>query len=275
MEKLGVELTILSMNSQGSVTPSEIERAIKHNTRAIVLTQASNVTGNGNDIQAIGELCRRHQLLLILDASQTAGLVPIDMKKMNLAALCCSGHKSLLGPQGTGILALGEGVKPRPLKAGGTGMDSYSHEMPANLPEALEAGTLNIHGLAGLLAACRYIEATGQENIYRKAIRLAEIFVEEVRSIPGIRLYGDMEASHRVPVVALNLKDIASGELADELFQRFEIATRAGAHCAPLLHEANHTVEQGMVRFSFSHYNTEQEVREAVSALRLLSEEDQ
>jgi len=273
MEKLGVQLTVLPLDSKGYVTPSQVERAIKHNTRAVVLTHASNVTGNENDIQAIGEVCRKNQLLLILDASQTAGLLPIDTKKMNLAVLCCSGHKSLLGPQGTGILALGEGVIPGPMKAGGTGMDSYSHEMPIKLPEALEAGTLNIHGLAGLLAACHYIEEVGQENIYRKAIRLAEIFIEEVRSIPGIRLYGDIDASHRVPVVALNLREVASGELADELSQRFGIATRAGAHCAPLLHESYQTVDQGMVRFSFSHYNTEQEIWEAISALRLLEEE--
>lgn len=273
IEKQGVEVTILPMNQAGYIVPSEIEKAIKHNTKAVIMTHASNVTGNRNDIAAIGELCRKYKLLLILDASQTAGLLTIDMQKMKLAALCCSGHKGLMGPQGTGILALGEGVMPKALKVGGTGMDSYSHEMPLKLPEALEAGTQNIHGIAGLLAACRYIKDYGQENIYRKAMQLSESFLEGVRTIPGVILYGDASSSVKVPTVALNIREVASGEVADELFVRYGIATRAGAHCAPLLHEAYHTTEQGMVRFSFSHFNTEQEVSQAVVALRLLEEE--
>ena len=273
MEKQGVEMTILPLSPTGDIDPSEIEKAIKHNTRSVVITHASNVTGSGNDIASIGELCRRYNLSLILDASQTAGLLPIDMRKMNLAAVCCSGHKGLMGPQGTGILALGEGVIPKALKMGGTGMDSYSHDMPPKLPEALEAGTQNIHGIAGLLAACHYINEYSQESIYQKSMRLVEQFLDEVRKIPGILLYGDNPSLLRVPTVALNIRGVASGEVADELYVRFGIATRAGAHCAPLLHEAYHTIEQGMVRFSFSHFNTEQEVRQAVAALQLLEEE--
>lgn len=273
MEMQGVEVTILPMGPSDCITPSEIEKAIRHNTKAVIITHASNVTGNVNDIASISEICRRYNLFLILDASQTAGLLPIDMQKLNLAALCCSGHKGLLGPQGTGILALGEGVMPKALKVGGTGMDSYSHKMPLRLPEALEAGTPNIHGIAGLLAACRYSKEYGQENIYQKSTRLADLFLEEVSKIPGIILYGNQKSSPRVPTVALNIREIASGEVTDELFIRFGIATRAGAHCAPLLHEAYHTIEQGMVRFSFSHFNTEQEVGQAVEALRILEEE--
>ncbi|MDF2485604.1 MAG: Cysteine desulfurase family protein [Herbinix sp.] len=273
LESLGLELTILPISEKGCMDLAEIEKAIKPNTKAIVVTHASNVTGNVNDIDGIGELCKKNNLRLILDASQTAGILPIDMKKMNLAALCCSGHKGLMGPQGTGVLALGEGVMPVVQKTGGTGVDSFSHTMPTELPEALEAGTQNIHGLAGLLEACKYNKEYGQEKIYQKSMLLARTFIRGVKALPGVTLYGDYEAALRVPVVALNLRDIASGELSDELFTRFGIATRAGVHCAPLLHEDYHTAGQGMVRFSFSHFNSEQEVEKAITALRLLEEE--
>jgi cysteine desulfurase family protein len=275
MEEQGVELTILPLTEKGTIDISMLEMAIKENTRAIVITHASNVTGNGNNINRIGEICDRNKVLFILDASQSAGLLPIDMLKQKISVLCCSGHKGLMGPQGTGVLALGETVKPTALKVGGTGVDSYSHGMPLGLPEALEAGTQNSHGIAGLYAACRYIKEYGQDKIYHKARSHAERFYSEILRIPGIKVYGDMEAEHRVPVIALNIRDIDSGVITDELYQRYEIATRSGAHCAPLLHEAFHTKEQGMVRFSFSHFNTEEEISKAVSALSYLAEEYQ
>ncbi len=273
MEEQGVELTILPLTSRGYIEEHHIEAAIKENTKAVVLTHASNVTGNVNDIQRIGELCNRNKLLFILDASQSAGILPIDMMKQRISVLCCSGHKGLMGPQGTGILALAENIKPTPLKEGGTGTSSFSHSMPEALPEALEAGTQNTHGIAGLKAACRYIKEFGQENIFQKASSLSTLFYHEVRQIPGITVYGDPEAKLRVPVIALNILDSASGEITDELYQRFGIATRSGAHCAPLVHASYQTKEQGMVRFSFSHFNTEEEIRAAVSALRILAEE--
>lgn len=275
MEGRQVEFTVLPLDEKGRMDPDQAEAAVKKNTKAIIMTHASNVTGNVNDLQSIHEICRKYQLQFVLDASQTAGLLPIDMQLLGLSALCCSGHKGLMGPQGTGILILGEDCNPAPLKAGGTGVDSFSKRMPSGLPEALEAGTGNIHGMAGLLAACGYIEGYGLPNIYKRAMKLADAFAEGMRQLPGVRLYGDYEAALRVPVVSLNIRDIDSGEIADELFQRFHIATRAGAHCAPLLHEAMGTREQGMVRFSFSHWNTPEEVQEAVAAMRILEEEYQ
>ncbi len=273
MEGRGTELTVLPLDDKGRLEPNRIEAAIRKNTKAVILTHASNVTGNVNDLQAIRDICRKHHLLFVLDASQTAGSLPIDMEQLGLSALCCSGHKGLMGPQGIGMLLLGEDCNPTPLKAGGTGVDSFSHGMPSGLPEALEAGTGNIHGMAGLLAACEYIEEYGLTNIHRKAMELADIFVEGMKQLPGVRLYGDYEAALRVPVISLNIGEIDSGEIADELFQRFQIATRAGAHCAPLMHEAMGTREQGMVRFSFSHWNTPGEVQEAIAAMRILEEE--
>lgn len=275
MEGQGVELTIIPLTKKWCIDVHQLESVVRENTKAVVISHASNVTGNVNDIRRIGEFCDKHKLLFILDASQSAGILPIDMLRQKVSVLCCSGHKGLMGPQGTGILALGEGVIPTAQKVGGTGIESFSHEMPDKLPEALEAGTQNIHGIAGLYAACRYIREYGMDRIYQKASSLTELFYTEVAKIPGITIYGDMEAGMRVPVLALNIFDIASGEITDELYHRFSIATRSGAHCAPLLHEAFHTKEQGMVRFSFSHFNTEEEIRAAIAAVKILAEEYQ
>ena len=273
MEKRGIQLTVVPADKKGCIALSGIEAAIRDETKAVVLTHASNVTGNVLEIEKIGKICRQQGILFILDASQTAGLLPIDMQGIGISALCCSGHKSLLGPQGTGVLCLAEGVCPEPLKLGGTGVDSFSYTMPQVLPTALEAGTLNTHGLAGLLAACGYLNKYGQLRVFKEATALANLFLNGIRDLPGVTLYGDVDAAVRTPVVALNLRNIDSGEIADELFQRFGIATRAGAHCAPGVHRTFGTVEQGMVRFSFSHFNTVDEVNKAISALKILEDE--
>lgn len=272
MEKRGVDFTILSADAKGCMDLAAMEEAITSRTKAIVITHGSNVLGNVIDIEKVGVLCKKHKILLIVDASQTAGLLAIDMKQ-GISALCCSGHKSLLGPQGVGLLCLAEGVLPDPLKVGGTGVDSFSATMPSLLPAALEAGTLNTHGIAGLLAGCRYINNYGQENILKESTKLAQGFIKKAQALPGVTLYGDLEATTRTPVVALNLKDYDSAELADELFYRFQIATRAGAHCAPEVHRHFKTEGQGMVRFSFSHFNTASEVDLAIHALKILEEE--
>lgn len=274
MEKRGLRLTEIPADRMGRIEVSDIEAAVCSETRAVVMTHASNVLGNVQDIEKVARICQKHRLLFILDASQTAGLIPIDMEKTGITALCCSGHKSLLGPQGTGLLCLVEGVQPEPLKVGGTGVDSFSITMPQDFPAALEAGTLNTHGLAGLLAACEYLEKYGQLRILKEASELANRFLQGVKAVPKITVYGDFEASFRTPVVALNMGDIDSGEITDELFRRFGIATRAGAHCAPGVHKAFGTKEQGMVRFSFSHFNTSNEVDEAIRAVKILGEEN-
>lgn len=273
MEERGVQLTVVPANKKGCMEAADLEAEIREETKAVVVNHASNVTGNVLDIEAIGKMCRKRGILFILDASQTAGLLPIDMQQIGISALCCSGHKSLLGPQGIGILCLAEGVQPLPLKLGGTGVESFSHTMPQVLPATLEAGTLNTHGLAGLLAACEYLESYGQSRIFREASDLANLFIEGIKDLTGVTLYGDFEAAVRTPVVSLNIRDIDSSEIEDELFQRFGIATRSGAHCAPGVHSTFGTVDQGMVRFSFSHFNTVAEVNEAICALRILEEE--
>ncbi|WP_213951029.1 aminotransferase class V-fold PLP-dependent enzyme [Tepidanaerobacter syntrophicus] len=273
MEERGVQLTIIPADKKGRINVCKIEAAVRPETKAVVLTHASNVTGNVIDIETVSKICSKHGILFILDASQSAGLIPIDMQNVNISALCCSGHKNLLGPQGTGVLCLANQVLPAPLKVGGTGIDSFSHTMPKFLPEALEAGTLNIHGLAGLLVACDYLNKYGQLRIFEEATEYAKLFIEGVKDIPDVTLYGDFESELRTPVVALNIRDIDSKKVADELFERFEIATRAGVHCAPGVHKTFGTEDQGMVRFSFSHFNTRNEVNEAINALKILEEE--
>ncbi|MGL4800021.1 MAG: aminotransferase class V-fold PLP-dependent enzyme [Cellulosilyticaceae bacterium] len=273
MAERGVSMSLVPADDKGCIQVEDMEALIQGNTKAIVVTHASNVLGNVLDIESIGKLCERHGLLFILDASQTAGFLSIDMEKLGVSALCFSGHKSLLGPQGVGVLCLGEGIRPRPLKAGGTGTDTFSKTMDLPLPTGLEAGTLNTHGIAGLGAAVDYINAYGMARIREEATALAKRFVAGVKDLAGVRLYGDLEAEVRTPVVSLNLRDIDAAELADELAYTFQIATRAGAHCAPEVHRHFGTMDGGMVRFSFSHFNTVEEVDQAIAAMRQLEEE--
>ncbi|MCI9152774.1 aminotransferase class V-fold PLP-dependent enzyme [Lachnospiraceae bacterium] len=272
MEKMGVELTMIPSDKKGCIDVQDFEREIRGNTRLIVCTHGSNLTGNLVDIAAVGETARRHRVLFCVDASQTAGVFPIDVQEMKIDILCFTGHKSLLGPQGTGGLYVREGVKVRPLKSGGSGVQTYRKEHPPEMPTALEAGTLNGHGIAGLNAAVSYIQEMGMDVIRKREQDLMKRFYDRVKEIPGIKIYGDFSEPERCPIVALNLGEYDSSEVSDELFMTYGIATRPGAHCAPLMHRALGTVEQGAVRFSFSHYNTEEEIDAAADALRELAE---
>lgn len=270
-EAVGVELTILRCDTYGNISYEEIEAAIRENTKAIVCTHGSNLTGNLTDIGRIGAIAKKHGILLIADASQTAGLIPIDVQEMQIDVLCFTGHKGLYGPQGTGGIYVRPGVEIKPLKRGGSGIETYNKNHPAQMPTALEAGTLNSHGIAGLNAALTYIEETGVEHICQLALERMWQFYEGVCDIPGVTVYGDFSGKERVPIVSLNIEDFDSAEVSDELLTEYGIATRAGGHCAPLMHEALGNVEQGAVRFSFSHFNTQEEVEKAISAIRELA----
>lgn len=269
----GAELTILGCDGKGNISYEEMEAAIRGNTKAIICTHGSNLTGNLNDIARIGEIAQKHGVLFVVDASQTAGVFPIDVQKMYIDVLCFTGHKSLLGPQGTGGLYVREGVTVRPLLSGGSGVDTYNEHHPSEMPTALEAGTLNGHGIAGLSAALSYLEETGLATIREQETSLMRRFYEGISQIPQVKVYGDFEAPLRCPIVTFNIGDYDSSEVSDELVTTYGIATRPGAHCAPLMHKALGTEEQGAVRFSFSHYNTEAEVDTAVRAVRELAEE--
>ena len=269
----GVELTILGCDGKGMISYEEMEAAVQADTKAVVCTHASNLTGNMTDLERVGTMAKRHGLLFVVDASQTAGVWPIDVEKMQIDVLCFTGHKSLLGPQGTGGMYVREGVHIRPLLSGGSGIDTYNEKHPAEMPTALEAGTLNGHGIAGLGAALSWIEKTGMDRIRQRELSLMRRFYDGVFRVPGVTVYGDFETEKRAPVVSLNILDYDSSEVSDELSAVYGIVARPGAHCAPLMHRALGSVEQGAVRFSFSFFNTEEEVDLAIDAVRELARE--
>lgn len=269
----GAELTILGCDEKGNISYEEMEQAVRPETKAIICTHASNLTGNMVDLGEISEIAERHGLLFVVDASQTAGMWDIDVQKMSIDVLCFTGHKSMLGPQGTGGMYVRTGVKIRPLLSGGSGIDTYNPHHPDQMPAALEAGTLNGHGIAGLGAAVSYLQENGLDAIREKELMLMRRFYQGISDIEGVRIYGDFTTEKRSAIVSFNLRDYDSSEVSDELNMTYGIVTRPGAHCAPLMHQALGTVEQGAVRFSFSHYNTEEEVDIAIRAVKELAEE--
>lgn len=274
MKEKGVELTIIESDKNGRFRLEDMEAAIRPNTKMIVCTNGSNLTGNYVPLKPVGELAKKHDILFVVDASQTAGVFPIDVQDMMIDVLCFTGHKGLLGPQGTGGMCVKEGIKIRPLKTGGSGVQTYSKTHPAEMPTALEAGTLNGHGIAGLHAAMSYLEETGVDHIRAREQELMWRFYEGVKDIPEITIYGDFSTKERCAIVTLNIGEYDSSEVSDALLTEYSISTRPGGHCAPLMHEALGTVEQGAVRFSFSHYNTEEEVDTAIEAVRELAKDE-
>ena len=264
----GVDVSFVPADRLGRVRYDDFAALIRPNTRAIVCTHASNLTGNLLDIGRIGRLAHERGLLFVVDASQTAGTVEIDMERQHIDVLCFTGHQSLMGPQGTGGLCVRPGVEIRPFKVGGTGVQTYLPQQPREYPTRLEAGTLNGHGIAGLMAAMDYIRSVGRETIRSHELALARRFYEGAANTPGVTVYGDFSSWDRAPIVTLNIRDYDSSQVSDVLAQDYGIATRAGAHCAPRLHRALGTVERGAVRFSFGWMNTEEETDAALAAVR-------
>ena len=272
LQERGMGLDFVPADGQGCVNYDDFEALMKPNTKAIVCTHASNLTGNMLDVARIAEIAHAHGVYLIVDASQTAGFCPIDMSGMGIDVLCFTGHKGLMGPQGTGGLCVRPGVELRPLLRGGSGVQSHNRHQPDSYPTRLEAGTLNSHGIAGLSAALDYIAQQGLDNLFRAEFGYMRDFYRGVAFYPGVTAYGDFSFSGlRAPIVSLNIRDIDSTEVADILYDEYGIATRAGAHCAPRMHAALGTTEQGAVRFSFSSFNTAEEVRAAIKAVRELA----
>ena len=283
MEKLGAELVIVGCEKAeenadeeeknrvkrlGKLDYRALQAAITPGTRAVVMTHASNLTGNCTDLVKIGEWCKKAGALFIVDASQTAGHFPVNMQESHIDVLCFTGHKGLMGPQGTGGLCVRKGLGIKPLLSGGSGILTFEKKHPSVMPTALEAGTLNGHGIAGLRAALLYIKEEGIDTIRNREHKLMKLFYEQVKEIPDIRIYGDFSQKDRAAIVSLNVGEEDSGAITDYLSAEYEIDTRSGGHCAPLMHGALGTVDQGAVRFSFSHFNTEEQVECAVQALK-------
>lgn len=266
-----VALSFAKADRLGNVSYAELESLFQARTKAVVCTHASNLTGNMLDIERVASMAHKHKALLIVDASQSAGCYPVDMQKMGVDVLCFTGHKGLMGPQGTGGLCVAPNVEIRPFKVGGSGVQSYSQTQPAEYPTRLEAGTLNGHGIAGLGAAADFILQTGVQKIHDHEHALMRRFCEGVKGIADVAVYGDF-SKDRAAIVALNIRDFDSGEVSDVLSETYGIATRPGAHCAPRMHRALGTADRGAVRFSFSYFNTEDEVDAALDAVREIAQ---
>lgn len=267
-EEKEVSYSIVDSDANGVVLYDEIEGHIKENTKVLVVTHASNVTGNVVDIVRIGELCKKYNIILVVDGSQAAGVVPINLEDSNVDVYCCTGHKSLFAPQGIGLICLvNKELSIKPYNVGGSGVHTFSHEHPTEYPARLEAGTHNTVSIAGLGAGIDYIIKAGRDNLFKKQLAFANKFYNALKDLECLVFYGDYEAE-KTAIVSLNFKGISSGDVAETLAEEYNIAVRAGSHCAPLMHEHFNTVNQGIVRFSFSSMNTEQEIDYAINAIR-------
>jgi cysteine desulfurase family protein len=272
-EHRGVELTVIPCDRKGLIDPAHVNGAVKKNTRAIFMTHASNVTGTVMPVADIGRIARERNLVFCVDAAQTAGSYPIDVVKMNIDLLAFTGHKSLFGPSGTGGIYIREGLenKIEPLCVGGTGSRSEVEEQPDFMPDRYEAGTPNTVGMAGLLAGVDFVLSKGVSEIKNKEDSLVKMFMDGVRDVPGIMIYGKTNAQERTPVVSFNIEGMDPAAVALELDDRFNIMARSGIHCAPSAHKTIGTYPQGTVRFSFSYFNTQEQIAKAIDAIRKIS----
>ncbi|MFA4885036.1 MAG: aminotransferase class V-fold PLP-dependent enzyme [Desulfotomaculaceae bacterium] len=267
LQSKGIEVTKVSCAGDGSIKVEDLEKAIRPNTTAIVITHASNVTGTLMPIAEIGRLAKKKGLYFIVDAAQTAGVFNINVSFMNIHLLAFPGHKGLYGPTGTGGLYIAEGLELTPLKEGGTGSMSEVPGQPEIMPERYESGTLNSVGIAGLAAGLKFIRSEGTEKIRQHEMELTHRFLKGAEKIEGLTLYGPQEIYERAPVVSFSLAGKATGMVGTVLDKQYNIACRAGLHCAPDAHRTLGTFDQKLVRFSFSYFNKEEEVDYAIRTL--------
>ncbi|MGX6978382.1 aminotransferase class V-fold PLP-dependent enzyme [Vagococcus elongatus] len=267
-----IELTILPVDEKGCISYKGLEEAIQLNTKSLIISHGSNVTGNSVNLEKIGKIAAKNDVIFIVDSAQSAGTLPIDIQKQQIDILCFTGHKGLFGPQGTGGLYVNPMISLKPLKVGGSGIATFSKTHPTTMPTALEAGTLNGHGIAGLKAGIEFILNKTLQSIHQHEMSLVQLFYEEVCQIDGVTVYGDFTTKARCPIVSLTIGEEDSSEISDRLASDYGIATRSGGHCAPLIHEALGTKEQSVVRFSFSYFNTEEEVLAAIQALKEIAQ---
>lgn len=259
-------------DSTGSLQMDSIEPLIRPNTVALIINHASNVCGTIQPLKSIGPICKAHNLQFIVDAAQTAGVIPIDVKACHIDALCFTGHKGLLGPQGIGGIILTKEMAQTltPLIAGGTGSFSHLETLPTHMPDAFEAGTLNLPGIIGLNEGLDYIESQGMENIHNHELVLTQSFLEGLQSIDGINIVGKQNIQDRTAVVSITIDGMDPANIAYELESTYHIMTRVGLHCAPRAHQTLGTYPEGTVRFSFGYANTHKDVESALSALNTI-----
>ena len=269
----GITFDTIPCDSTGSIQMDSIEPLIRPNTVALIINHASNVCGTIQPLESIGPICKAHNLQFIVDAAQTAGVIPIDVKAYHIDALCFTGHKGLLGPQGIGGIILTKEMAQNltPLIAGGTGSFSHLETMPTHMPDTFEAGTLNLPGIMGLNEGLSYIESQGMENIHNHELALTQAFLEGLQSIDGINIVGKQNIQDRTAVVSITIDGMDPASIAYELESTYYIMTRVGLHCAPRAHQTLGTYPEGTVRFSFGYANTLKDVESALSALQRIA----
>lgn len=273
LEEEGLSVAVLPCDGTGRLDPALLEEELGKGGDLVVFSHASNLCGTIQDLEALAGICRRHAVPLVVDAAQTAGLLPLDVSSLGLAALCFTGHKGLLGPQGTGGIVWRPDFAEacRPLIEGGTGSRSHEERQPGMLPDKFESGTPNLPGLAGLAAALTWLEEQGIDRIREKEEALGERLLEGLRRLPGVTLYGPSGMEGRLPVFALNLERIDNGTLAAELADRWGIETRPGLHCAPLAHRTVGSFPQGALRLSPGYFNSDEDIDSCLEALSELA----
>lgn len=267
----GIQYTFCPCDAQGFLDLEALENSFQENTALVAVAHASNIVGSVNDLVRIGEICKRKGVALLVDAAQTAGIFPIDVEAMNISMLCAPGHKGLYGPMGTGFIYVRDGIALKPLLVGGSGSASESLYHPRVMPDLLEAGTVNAHGIAGLLAAVRFVREEGIDSIRKHEQELMSYFIEEMDRVSGFELYGTRDLSKRSSVVSFNISAVPSTEIAERLDIDYAIAVRSGLHCNSLGHQSLGTEKQGLVRVSFSHFNTKEQTRELIDALKKIA----
>jgi cysteine desulfurase family protein len=274
LHSIGVELTAVPCSAQGVLDPGDMEKAIRPNTVLLVVNHASNVVGTLQPVAEVGAIAERHGLLFLVDAAQTGGAYPVDVQQMKIDLLAFTGHKALLGAQGTGGLCIGERVdlsRLRPLKRGGTGSRSESEEQPDFLPDRYESGTANGMGIAGLGAGVRFVLEAGVERIRAHELQLTAQLLAGLRSIPGVQIYGTGDADRQTATVSFNVQGIEPSDVALRLDEEYSIMCRPGLHCAPSAHRTIGTYPRGTVRFGLSYLNTAEQIDQAIDAVRRIA----
>lgn len=268
----GIKVTVTPADKYGLVRASDIEASISPSTKLVICTHSSNVTGTLQPIKEIGRICRNKRVFFMVDAAQSAGLIPINVPLYNIDILACPGHKSLFGPPGTGFLYVRPGISLTPLKEGGTGTDSANLYQPRYFPEGYESGTLNGPGIIGLKEGLNFIKELGLNTIHQWEMHLIDMLTEGMKNLPGLQVYGPLSSLQKTAVLSFNIKGMDCETAAEELNHRFGIAVRSGYHCAPLAHKAIGTYSIGAVRISPGIFTTEEDIRKTLAALRKLSE---
>ncbi|MCL2227395.1 MAG: aminotransferase class V-fold PLP-dependent enzyme [Oscillospiraceae bacterium] len=266
----GCDLCFMGCDDNGNLATDTFKELIKPTTEFLVCTHGSNVTGNITDVQGLYEKCKANGITMILDVAQTFGTIPTNVGMADI--FCFTGHKGLFGTQGTGGIIVSGEHDFSITKTGGAGVNSFDTFQQKCVPDIFEVGTLNSHGLYGLQKGVRFVNEVGVDKIHEKETRLMRLFYDGIKGIKQVRTYGNFSEKDRLPIVSLNIEGLTSSELAERLWTGYSIATRAGSHCAPLLHEHFDTVSMGMVRFSFSYFNTEDEIRKGISAIEEITE---